>query len=186
MPSYSQRGGSSRGGGSPRPSGGGNAVAYLAAAVVVALVVVLFISLGGKGKEKPAPEAPKPVAAAPTAAPKPAAPAEKPYPPLPEAKKREGADLAASFTKDIAEAERIYKESLKAKEAGDDAAWQAKLADVSRLANGINDRWNEFIVSLPESRDYDQEQVARHYFYKESGIAARAGKLLAAMKSDQR
>ncbi|HVG94431.1 MAG TPA: hypothetical protein VND21_08295 [Planctomycetota bacterium] len=178
------RAGSSRSGGPSRPSGGGNAVAYLAAAVVVVLVVVLFISMNKKKEPPPTPSKPAtPVAPAPAA---PAKPAEKPYPPLLESKKREGAELAASFPKDIAEAERIYKESLKAKEAGDDAAWQSKLNDVSRLANSINDRWNEFIATLPESKDYDGEQVARHYFYKESGIAARAGKLLSAMKSDQR
>jgi hypothetical protein len=187
MPSYSQqRGGSSRGSGSSGKPGGGNAIAYAAAAAVVGLVVVLFLALsGGKGKPAPTPEKPAPTP--PTVAPAaPTKPAEKPYPPLPEAKKLEGSALVKTFDRDIVEAERLYKESLKAKEAGNDAEWQAKLAQVSDLATAINDKWNDFIATLPSSRDYDEEQVARHYFYKESGIVARAGKLLAAMKSDRR
>jgi hypothetical protein len=149
-------------------------VAYLAAAAVLALIVVLFFALGGKKTPPPAPpEKPAPAPVAPPTAP--AKPAEKPYPPLSEAKKREGTELAKSFEKDIAEADRLYKESLKAKEAGNDAEWQAKLGQVSDLATAINDKWNEFIATLPSSRDYDEEQVARHYFYKESGIVARAG-----------
>jgi len=116
----------------------------------------------------------------------PVKPTEAPYPPVPEATLAKGRDLVKTFDQDLAKANELYQESQKAKKAGDDAAWQSKLKDARKLAEGINDRWNEFIVTLPHSKDYDEEQVAKHYFYKESGIAAKTGKLLAAMKSDER
>jgi hypothetical protein len=192
MPTYpSSRGGGTRGGDfgrGPAPrEPRTNLVPYVAAGVVVVLIVGVLIAMsGGKKKAAPPTSTPAPAAPAPEPVATPTKPGEAPYPILSAAKQEEGRNLVRTFEQAANDADRLYKESLKAKEAGDEAAWQSKLGEAATLLHGINDRWNEFIASLPSSRDYDEEQVARHYFPKESGQVARWTKLLAAMKSDKR
>jgi hypothetical protein len=162
-------------------------VPYAAAAAVLALVVGLVVMLGSKNKTPAGPSGPTPTTPPPAATPAgPAKPSAPPYPPMPAAKLAEGQALVKTFDRDAAEADRLYKESLRAKEAGDDAAWQGRLKESRDLLNGIKDSWNEFLGTLPSNKDYDEEDVAKHYFYRESGLVAKATKLLAAMKSDER
>ena len=116
----------------------------------------------------------------------PVAPAPPPYPAISPAKLEEGRTLAASFEAKAAEADKLYAESVRAKKAGEDALWQSKLREARALLDGINDEWNEFILGMPKSKDYNEEDVARHYFEREGGKVTRLLKNLSAMKSDQR
>jgi hypothetical protein len=122
----------------------------------------------------------------PPVAPAPAKPAEKPYPAITEAKLAEGRKLAASFDADAAKAEALYKVANEAKKAGDTATWQSKLKEMRSILENIKDQWNEFIGTMPPSKDYDTEETAKHYFGPESGRVQRYIKLLAASKSDER
>ena len=108
------------------------------------------------------------------------------FPNVSPAKLEEGKKLVGTFEKDAAEANRLYDESIKAKKDGDDAKWQAKLKESRKLLENINDQWNEFIGTLPSSKDYDVEEVAKHYFAREGGQVTQLIKKLAAMKSDER
>ncbi len=179
----SARGGSGRGGGSARGGGGSPATAYAVAGVLVVLVVVVFMVLS---KKKPVAELPPPPPPAPTViVPSgPTKPGEKPYPPITEAMLNEGRNLVRTFEKDAATADRLYTDSQKAKKAGDDAGWQAKLREASNLYHGINVKWNDFVDRLPTGNGYDTNDVERHYFPREAGQVQRYTKLLAAMKSD--
>ena len=176
--------GSSRGGSG---GGGGNAnntIAYVVAIAVVGLIIGLVVMMSGK-KEAPKPP-PAPPPPAPTVPVKPAAPAPPPYPTVSAAKLEEGRKLAGSFDGTAATANKLYDESIRAKKDGDDALWQKKLKDARGLLEGIKDQWNEFIATLPSSKDYDEEAVARHYFEREGGKVTQLIKKLAAMKSDER
>jgi hypothetical protein len=179
----SARGGSGRGGGSARGGGGSPAMAYGVAGILVVLVVVVFMVLS---KKKPVAEIPPPPppAASPTVVTGPAKPGEKPYPPITEAMLNEGRNLVRTFEKDAAAADRLYTESQKAKKAGDDAGWQAKLREALNLYHGINVKWNDFADRLPTGNGYDTSDVERHYFPREAGQVQKYTKLLAAMKSD--
>jgi hypothetical protein len=185
------RTGSARGsgrGGPPRRGGSSNATAYAVAAVLVlgAVGLVLALSGGGGDKKKDTPTA---TATVPTTKPTPTAPppkAEKPYPPMPPGKAEEARTLVASFAADASRADGYYQESVRAKQAGNDALWQSKLKEAKQLYHGINERWNEFVMTLPTNRDYDQEQVVAHYFPRENGQVATYVKNLRAMKSDEK
>ncbi len=175
-------------GGAPRGGGSTNTVATVVAVGLVAVIIgaVVFMS-GGKKDKGPAP-LPKattaPVVAPPTVPGKPPPPA---FPEMPSSKRTEASALVQSFQGDSAKADALYEESQKAKKAGDDAAWQSKLKQAIGLASGINSKWNEFIATLPSSKDYDEEEVARHYFEKESGAVARmTAKILRASKTDEK
>ena len=159
--------------------------AYAIAVVVLGALIGLVVMLTSKKTATPAPksDAPPTVVAKPTEKPK---PVEAPYPPLPAGKLEEGKKLVTTFDKDAIEANRLYDESIKSKKAGDDKEWQAKLLESRNLLEAIKDQWNGFIGTLPSSKDYDIEQVARHYFPKEGGQVTQLIKKLAAMKSDQR
>jgi hypothetical protein len=186
MPSSSSRG--TRGGSSYSRGGGGstNAVAYAFAVIIVVGVVVMIIAMSG-GK-KPAPvKAPPPVESVPTpVVVKPVKAGEKPYPAMPAAKIDEARKLVATFEADGAKGKVLYDESVQAKKAGNDAQWQSKLKEARGLLEDIRDKWNDFIATLPSSKDYDVEQVAMKYFSTESGKVTRLTKPLAAMKSDER
>jgi hypothetical protein len=86
--------------------------------------------------------------------------------------------LAKSFEAPAAEAQRLYDEGMKAKKAGDDATWQSKMSEASRVLQGVQDEWNELILQLPQTKDYDQEQVANHYLGHEGNTVTRALTLL--------
>lgn len=187
-PSRGTRG--TRGGSSYSRGGGGggstNAVAYaFAVIIVIGIVVVVIATSGGK---KPAPVAAKPpVESVPVpVVTKPVKPGEKPYPPMPAAKVDEARRLVSTFEADGAKGKQLYDESLKAKKAGNDAEWQSKLKEARTLLEGINERWNKFIETLPSNSDYDVEQVTAKYFSTENGKVTRLTKPLAAMKSDER
>ena len=176
--------GSSRSGGGGGGGGSSNAIAYVVAIAVVGLIIGLVVMMSGKkDAPKPPPKAPPPAPVAPV---KPAAPAAAPYPQVPAAKLEEARTLAKSFEADAAKANVLYDESIRAKKAGDDAVWQSKLKDARGLLEGIKDQWTEFIATLPSSKDYDEEAVARHYFEREGGKVTQLIKKLAAMKSDER
>jgi hypothetical protein len=194
MPSRSTRPGarsfgspsSSRGGGSRGGGGGGstNAVATVVGVVVVGAIVGAVFLMGGKKTPPPkalptatVQEPPKPAA--------PTGPAPKPYPTMPAAKATEAASLVQSFEGDGARAQTLYTESQKAKKDGDDALWQKKLHEAVNIASAINGKWNDFIATLPASKDYDEEEVAKHYFSKESGrVTQLTGAILKAAKTD--
>jgi|GEM_PF-3482087 len=190
---YSSSRGPARGTGSARDSsrgggggGGGsnNAIAYVVAIGVVGLIIGLVVMMSGKkDAPKPPPKAPPPAPVVPV---KPAAPAAAPYPTVPAAKLEEARKLATSFEADAAKANKLYDESIRAKKDGEDALWQSKLKEARGLLEGIKDQWNEFIATLPSSKDYDEEAVARHYFEREGGKVTQLIKKLAAMKSDER
>lgn len=182
--------GSSRGGSSSSSRGGKSGGSPNTAATVVGVAVVGLI-IGGvvlmSGGKKP-PPAPKLPAAPPTPV-APATPGKPPppaYPPMPPEKATEAASLVKTFESDATKAEGLYKESQQAKKDGDDARWQSKLKEAKQLLADINDKWNEFISTLPKNKDYDEEEVARHYFEREGGKVATYTKKLAAMKSDER
>ena len=181
---------STRGGSSYSRSGGGggstNAVAYAFAVIIVIGIVVVVIATSGGKKPAPVPAKP-PVEAVPTpVVQKPVKAGEKPYPAMPAAKVDEARRLVSTFELDGAKGKQLYDESLKAKKSGNDAEWQSKLKEARTLLEGINQKWNSFIETLPSSKDYDVEQVAMHYFSAESGKVTRLTKPLAAMKSDER
>ncbi len=179
------RSGNSRG---PAPRGGGANLAALAiaAVVVVGVIVVIVATSGGGGPPKAPPPAATPTTNPTPAVVKPTAPAEKPYPPLAPDVLAKGRTLVSSFAQKSADADRLYKESLQAKQAGDTAAWQSKLRDARALLDSIKDEWNEFEGGLPTGNGYDSDQVAAHYFAHERGQVQKFTKNLAAMKSDQR
>lgn len=160
----------------------------VATVVAVGLVVVIIgaVVLSSSGKKDKGP-APLPKAAPPVAAPVvPGKPPPPPFPAMPPEKLTEASKLVQTFEADAAKADALYKESQKAKKDGDDALWQSKLKQAKDLVNDIKDKWNDFIGTLPTSKDYDQEEVARHYLERESGRVAQLTKVLAAMKSDER
>jgi hypothetical protein len=190
MPTPSSRGtrGPARGGSSYSRGGGGstNAVAYAFAVIIVIGVVIMIIAMSS-GKKAPPVKAPPPVESVPVATvTKPVKASEKPYPAMPAAKVDEARRLVSTFEADGAKGKRLYDESLAAKKAGNDAEWQSKLKEARGLLEDIRDKWNDFIATLPSSKDYDVEQVAMHYFSTESGKVTRLTKPLAAMKSDER
>jgi len=184
----SSRGSSSYGrSGGPRGGGGGqNMMAYAVAGILVLLVIVFFFFMSGSKKKKlpdsAATTAPptQPVVAPPTK------PAEKPWPAIADAKLAEGRKLASSFDADAAKAKAIYKEANEAKQKGDTTTWQSKLKEMRFILENIKDQWNEFIATMPKSPHYDSEDVAKHYFSRESGQVQNHLKLLAASKSDER
>jgi hypothetical protein len=167
------------------PPKSSNAVALVIAAVVVVGLVVAVVAMSGGSK----PAAPPPTATVkttPTVAAAPVAPATKPYPEMPSAKIAEAKRLADSFADDARRGDALYAESLKAKQAGDDAAWQKKLGEAKQLYETIKDKWNDFVDGLPSNKDHDTEDVLRHYFQRESGQVQAYIKKLANMKSDER
>ena len=83
-------------------------------------------------------------------------------------------------------AARSRGEMLRGIVTGDETKWQSKLGEASDLMTGINEKWNGFIEGLPTSKDYDFEDVAKHYFPRETGLVAKYTKLLSAMKSDRK
>lgn len=174
--------GSSRGGGG---GGANNMMAYAVAVVLLAVVVVAVVVMSGKKKDAPKPP-PTPVAPPPAAPTPPPASAGKPYPPVPEATVAKGRELVRGFAADADKASRLYAESLKAKGAGDDATWQGKLKEARALLENIKDQWNDFVGALPSNRDWDSEDVAKHYLGRESGQVQNMLKPLAAMKTDER
>ena len=181
---------SGRGGSSYSKAGGGggstNAVAYAFAVIIVVGIVVVVIATSGGKKPTPVPARP-PVDSVPVpVVTRPVKPGEKPYPPMPAAKVDEARRLVATFDADAAKGDRLYDESLKAKKAGNDAEWQSKLKEARSLLENIRDKWNDFIATLPNTSDYDVEQVTAHYFSTENGKVTRLTKKLAAMKSDER
>ena len=121
-----------------------------------------------------------PVAPPPTKAP------EKPYPTVPESKRAEADKVAAAADPVKAKAEALYKEANEAKKAGDSAKWQSKLKEMRSILENLKDQWNDFVATMPVSRDYDTEDVAKHYFGPQSGRVQAALKLLAASKSDEK
>jgi len=181
----SSRGGSSRGSSSRGGGGGTNLTAYAIAVVVLGLVIGLVVLLSAKkaGPAKPKETSPAPTTLKPTEPVKPPPPG---FPTVSAAKLEEGKKLVASFEKNAADANRLYDESIRAKKDGDDAKWQAKLTEAGDLLGPINDQWNAFIATLPTSKDYDIEQVAMHYFARESGLVTKYTQKLAAMKTDKR
>jgi hypothetical protein len=182
----SSRGGPSRGGSS---GGGGstNTAATIVSVAVVGLIIGGVVLMSGKKKDLPQPKIPASVpVAAPKATPGDTKPPPPPYPDMPAAKVAEAAALVRTFEADASKAEGLYKESQQAKKDGDDVKWQAKLKEAKDLVSDIKDKWNDFIAGLPTSKDYDQEEVARHYLEKENGRVAQLTKVLAAMKSDER
>jgi hypothetical protein len=172
--------GSSRGGGGK----GNNMMAMAIAAVVVlgAIVGLIAASSGDKPKPVEPPAAAPPPAPVVVAPPKPAGPA---YPPLPQAKVDEASRLVKTFPERGAKAQKLADEAMKAKAAGNLTEQQAKLNEARQILNSINDEWNEFIVSLPSNKDYDQEQVAAYYLRAQNGEVAKWTKLLRVMKSEQ-
>lgn len=188
---YASRGGSARGGsgrGGPARGGGGggrgtNTMAYAVAAILVVLVIVVVMVMNRKPPVQglPPPAQPPPAPVVPVG---PAKPGEKPFPPITEAMATEGRNLVRTFEKDAATADRLYTDSQKAKKAGDDAGWQAKLREAANLYHGINVKWNDFVDRLPTGNGYDTSDVERHYFPREAGQVQKYTKLLAAMKSD--
>jgi len=158
----------------------------VAVGLVVLIIVGVVVMSGGKKSKTPS----LPSAVPPAAAPAPTAPGKPPppaFPAMPSAKQAEAAALVQAFQADSAKANALYEESQKAKKSGDDAAWQSKLKQAIGLAAGINSKWNDFIATLPSSKDYDEEEVARHYFEKESGAVARmTATILRASKTDEK
>lgn len=181
----SRSGSSSRGGGSPR-GGSTNTAATVVAVAVVGLIVGGVILMSGKKGNAPKPVIPASVPAPTPVVPVSTKPPPPPYPEMPAAKVTEAAALVNTFEADAAKAEGLYKESQQAKKDGDDVKWQSKLKEAKDLVSDIKDKWNDFIGGLPTSKDYDQEDVARHYLEKQSGRVAQLTKVLAAMKSDER
>jgi hypothetical protein len=179
--------GSSRRGG--RSSGGGssNAVAYVVAGVVVLGVVGLVIALSGGKKDAPPAPTPtptvKPVAPPPPPATK---PSEPPWPEMPASKYEEAKHLASSFDADARRADALLNEAGDAKRKGDDALWQKKLGEAKAILHDINDKWNDFIATLPHNKDHDEEQVVAHFFPRENGQVATYTKKLSAMKASER
>lgn len=183
----SSRGSPARGGGGGSRGGGGanNMMGYAVAVVLLAVVVVAVVVMSGKKKDAPKPPPPAPAPAAPVA-PTSGGPAPKPYPPVPDSTVSKGRDLVRTFQNDADKASRLYAESLKAKGAGDDTTWQSKLKEARALLENIKDQWNEFVGGLPSNRDWDSEDVAKHYLGRESGQVQTMLKPLAAMKTDER
>jgi len=184
---YASRGGSSRGGSGRSAGGGGggaNTTAYAVAGILVVLVVVLFLVLG---KKKPVTSLPPPVVpASPPVVPPPPKAGAKPYPTITEAMLNEGRNLVRTFDKDAATADRLVSESVKAKGTGDETTQQAKLREARGLYTNIKNQWNDFIDRLPTGNGYETEDVAKHYFPRESGQVQKYLKNLAAMKTDQK
>lgn len=181
---YAARGGSSRGGSGRSGGGGGsNATAYAVAGILVVLVIVLVLVLNKKKPVSPLPAPITPPTATPAPPPTPKV-GEKPYPAVPEAMLNEGRNLVRTFDKDAAAADALYVESLKAKETGDEKTWQGKLRQAQDLYHAINNQWNAFIDRLPTGNGYDTEEVAKHYFPRESGMVQKYVKNLRAMKTD--
>ena len=185
-PSSSSSSSSSRGG---APGGGGstNTVATVVAVGLVGLIVGAVVLMSG-GKKNKAPSLPAAVApTAPVVPATPGKPAPPNFPAMPTSKLAEANALVQTFQADSAKANALYEESQKAKRSGDDAAWQSKLKEALGLAQGINQKWNDFIATLPHSNDYDVEEVARHYFERESGAVARmTATILRAQKTDEK
>lgn len=181
----SSRGGSSRGGSSRGGGGSTNAVATVVAVAVVGLIVGIVILMSNR-KEPPMPKLPSAVPSTPVVAAAPVKPGGPAYPVVPAAKLAEATALVKTFEADGGRAEALYRESQEAKKAGDETKWQSKLGEASDLMTGINEKWNGFIEGLPTSKDYDFEDVAKHYFPRETGLVAKYTKLLSAMKSDRK
>jgi hypothetical protein len=160
--------------------------AYAVAGVLVVLVIVIVMVMSGKKKEPKPPSPTTPAPKAPVVDTTPAKPAEKPYPPVAESILNKGRELANTFEKDSNKATELYAESTKAHKAGDDKTWQSKLKEARALLENINDQWNAWIATLPNSRDYDTDDVAKHYLPSESGRVQKYVKLLASTKSDER
>jgi len=184
-PSSTRRPSAYRGG--PPPKRSGNAAAVVIAGVVVVGLIVLVVAVSGGSKPPPPSETPV-VKATPTpAAPPSTSPAaEKPWPVIPPETFEQAKTLAASFADDARRADALYSESLKAKQAGDDALWQKKLGEAKQLYEGIKNRWNDFVDGLPSNRDHDAEEVLRKFFLRESGQVQAYIKKLGNMKSDER
>lgn len=172
--------------GGPPPKRSGNTAAVVIAGVVVVGLVVLVVAASGGSKPTPPPETPV-IRATPPPTPPPTSPAaEKPWPVIPAETFEQAKTLASSFADDARRADALYSESLKAKQAGDDALWQKKLGEAKQLYEGIKNRWNDFVDALPSNRDHDAEEVLRKFFLRESGQVQAYIKKLGNMKSDER
>ncbi len=63
------------------------------------------------------------------------------------------------------EATDLYNESVQAKQAGVLDLWQEKMAEARSRMGELTDVWNdEIVLKMPHNWDWDEDQVADHYF----------------------
>jgi hypothetical protein len=92
-----------------------------------------------------------------------------PFPPLSaETIARIRATIRALKMEDaVKRAHALLDEAREAKRAGDEESWQALLRGALGHLDPILDAWAEIEASMPSTKDYDESQVAQHYFGNE-------------------
>lgn len=184
-PAGGGRGGGGRGGyAQPKKS---SAAPILATVIVLGAVIGLVVMTSGK-KNKAKPAEPSPTAVqrpgrTPDAPPK---PQRLPPPELTAAQRAAGDGLVDEIEEIGEEGDRLYQEAGEAKAAGDDDLWQQRLTEAAQTYNGIKDLWNELVAQMPNNADWDEEQVANHYFTRQVQAYEKAMKRVGEIAKDRR
>lgn len=185
---YSSRGAggrsTSRGGGrssyaAPRGGGGNNAMPAVIAGVVILVVVVLaVVLLGKKGKPATTRPAPPPIEQpAPVVVKK--GPALGPRPNLPADIIARAKAMMPRIRIASQQGTKLGEEAVKAKQAGDQDAWQAKLEEARMILKSGRDEWRavedevaEFLENNP-SKGWEQDMLIDSFLKSESGEVGR-------------
>lgn len=165
--------------------GGNNTVPIVVASVCVVVLVALVILLnsGKKEQPKPAPAMPPIETGAPAAKPPPPGPkpvVKGPLPALPNDLIVRARNLMPEIKEAGERAMALYDEGMKAKEAGDDATWQAKMNEGRDILNEAQAKWNaieeevlEFAKDRVPSGWANADEVAGALF--DANLKAEAG-----------
>jgi len=148
--------------------------AIIAGAVVLAVVVIAVVVMGGK-KDKPAPTLPTPApAAAPTPPPGPPPPVLGPRPNLPSDIVARAKALMPKIKAASDEGKRLSEEAIKAKQANDQDAWQAKNEEAREVFKTARDEWLEIEDQLATylernpSKGWDENMLMDAFLKAES------------------
>jgi len=163
----------------PRGGGGNSAVPAVIAGVVILVVVVLAVVVLGK-KDKPAPKPPPPP---PTEQPAPVVvkkgPELGPRPNLPSDIIARAKAMMPRIRTASQQGTKLGDEAVKAKQAGDQDAWQTKLEEARMILKSGRDEWRaiedevaEFLDNNP-SKGWDQDMLMDSFLKSESGEVGR-------------
>ncbi len=187
--------GGGRPGAGPSRGGGNNTTLTVVAILLIGGVIGAVVILGGDKKKPTNNTTPVELTANSNvgreATPKPAKPTRSPPPPLSDAVKERAKSVAADIDGERKLGDALYDDAMRAKEKGDTDLWQKKLKEAARHFNAIKDRWNNEIIDsimeeIPQSSDWDAEEVANHYLGKEGQLIAKALEKLAYIKKQIR
>ncbi len=156
------------------------AIAILAVGGIIVLLIVLNSGKDDKAKETVGPST-TPAASGPV---KPDGPVEKPRLPVPNvspALQDKGNQLVQEMENVYKTAAALADEAKQAQKDGRRAEWQDKLQKAHDTLSDATDLWNEIVAEMPSNADWDEDQVADHYFGK---IWTKIGKLKATFKTD--